>query len=54
MFDDARFYCKLAESSSSYGKVRADESRMFLTISELDFDDDLLCAIERGEEYLVD
>ena len=54
MFDDARFYSRLAEDSRSYGKVKSDESHMFLMISALDFDDDLLCAMERGDDYLVD
>ena len=54
MFDDARFYSRLAEDSRSYGRVSSQESYMFLQISALDFEDDLLCAMERGEEYLID
>ena len=53
MFDDARFYSRLAEDSASYGKVSSDESRMYLRISALDFDDDLLSAMEKEDEYLL-
>ena len=53
MFDDARFYAKLRENARSYGKVRSDESRMYLAISALDFDDDLLAAIDRADDYLL-
>ena len=54
MFDDASFYAKLRENAGSYGKVRSDESRMYLSISRLDFEDDLLCAIDHAEDYLLD
>ncbi|MBQ7218405.1 MAG: hypothetical protein IJS27_02775 [Ruminococcus sp.] len=54
MFDDARFYGKLAESSKSYGKAKCDDCAMFLKISALDTDDDLLAAIERADDYLID
>lgn len=54
MFDDARFYGKLAENSRSFGRPRCDDCRMFLRISALDTEDDLLCAIERADDYLVD
>lgn len=54
MFDDARFYCRLAEDSKSYGKATCADSTMFLSISSLDFDDDLLAAIESGEDLLCD
>lgn len=53
MFEDARFYSRLAENSASYGKVSSDESRMYLAISALDFDDDLLCAIDSADDYLL-
>ena len=53
MFDDARFYSRLAENSKCYGKVSSDESRMFLTISALDFDDDLLAAMDKADDYLL-
>ena len=36
MFEDARFYCKLAENSNSYGKAKCSDSAMFLAISKLD------------------
>ena len=54
MFDDARFYCRLAENSKSYGKAKCSDSHMFLAISKLDFDDDLLDAMENADEYLLD
>ena len=54
MFDDARFYSKLAEDSRSYGKAKCSESAMYLAISRLDFEDDLLAAMENSEEYLID
>lgn len=54
MFDDAYFYSRLAEDSRSFGRVFSDESHMFLRISALDFDDDLLSAMERGDEWLID
>lgn len=54
MFDNARFYLRLKGNANSYGKVRSDESRMYLSISALDFDDDLLSAIDRADEYLLD
>ena len=54
MFDDARFYCRLAENTRSYGKARCTESAMFLAISKLDFEDDLLSAMDRAEDYLID
>ena len=54
MFDDARFYCRLAENTRSYGKARCTDSAMFLAISKLDFEDDLLSAIDKAEDYLLD
>lgn len=54
MFDDVLFYARLRENAASYGKVRSDESRMYLAISALDFDDDLLAAIDRADDYLLD
>lgn len=54
MFDDACFYAKLKENAACYGKVRSEESRMYLTISALDFDDDLLAAIDRADDYLLE
>ena len=54
MFDDARFYGKLAENSRTYGKLSCDDCAMFLRISALDTDDDLLAAIDRAEEFLID
>ena len=54
MFDDARFYCRLAEDSQSYGKAKCNDSAMFLAISKLDFDDDLLDAMDNAEGYLLD
>ena len=53
MFDDARFYNRLAESSQSYGRAKCSDNAMFLAISKLDFDDDLLNAMDREEEYLL-
>lgn len=53
MFDDAKFYADLAQNAASYGKVRSDESRMFLKLSALDFNDDLLSAIECADDYLL-
>ena len=53
MFDDARFYSRLAEDSASYGKVSSEESRMFLRISALDFDDDLLAAMDKADDFLI-
>lgn len=53
MFDDARFYSRLAENAASYGKAKADESRLYLSISALDFDDDLLAAMDRADDYLL-
>ena len=54
MFDDARFYGRLAENSRSYGKLSCEDSAMYLKISALDTDDDLLAAIDHAEEYLLD
>ncbi len=54
MFDDARFYFRLAEDSGSYGKADCDDSAMFLTISKLDFEDDLLDVMDNAEDYLLD
>lgn len=54
MFDDASFYGRLAENSRSYGKLRCDDCAMYLRISALDTEDDLLCAIERAEDFLID
>ncbi|MBQ9679620.1 MAG: hypothetical protein IJV48_02925 [Ruminococcus sp.] len=54
MFDDARFYTKLAENSKSYGRAKCSDSTLFLAVSQLDFDDDLLTAMDREEEYLID
>ena len=54
MFDDARFYCRLAESSASYGKAKCSDSAMFLAISKLDFDDDLLVAMDNADDYLIE
>ena len=53
MFDDARFYCRLAEDSQSYGKAKCNDSVMFLAISKLDFEDDLLDAMD-NDDYLLD
>ncbi len=54
MFDDARFYGQLAENSRVYGKLSCNDCAMFLRISALDTDDDLLAAMERSEDYLID
>ena len=54
MFDDARFYGKLAEDSKSYGKARCSDSAMYIAISALDFDDDLLAAMENADAYLLE
>ena len=54
MFDDARFYSRLAEDSYSYGKASSSDSPMFIMISAIDFDDDLLSAIDRADEFLLD
>lgn len=54
MFDDARFYSRLAESSKSYGRAKCSDSAMYLAISQLDFDDDLLAAMEDADAYLLD
>ncbi|WP_316608781.1 hypothetical protein [uncultured Ruminococcus sp.] len=54
MFDDAGFYNRLAENSRSYGRARCSDSAMFVAISQLDFDDDLLAAMESEEEYLIE
>ena len=54
MFDDSRFYNRLAENSRSYGRAKCSDSAMFLAISQLDFDDDLLTAMESEEDYLIE
>ena len=54
MFDDARFYGRLAENSRSYGRAECSDSAMFIAISELDFEDDLLDAMDNAEAYLLD
>lgn len=54
MFDDARFYNRLAESTGSYGRAKCSDCAMFLAISQLDFDDDLLSAMDSAEDYLLD
>lgn len=54
MFDDAGFYSKLAENSRSYGKVRCSDCAMYLKISALDTDDDLLAAMDKMDEFLLD
>ena len=54
MFDDARFYSKLAEDSRSYGRAKCSDCAMYLAISRLDFEDDLLAAIESADDYLID
>lgn len=54
MFDDARFYNRLAEDSASYGRVKCSDSAMFLSIGKLELDDDLLSAIDEGECWLID
>lgn len=54
MFDDARFYNRLAESSKSYGKATCADCAMFIAISALDFEDDLLAAMDNAEAYLLD
>ena len=54
MFDDARFYCRLAEDSKSFGKAKCSDSSMFLTISKLDFEDDLLDVMDHADDYLLD
>ena len=53
MFDDARFYNSLAESSESYGKAKCSDSPMYIAISALDFDEDLLAAMENADLYLL-
>ena len=53
MFDDARFYNNLAENSKSYGKARCTDNAVYLAISQLDFDNDLLTAIDDAEDYLL-
>ena len=54
MFEDARFYNRLAEDKKSYGKAKCSDSAMFITISALDMDDDLLAAIDEAESWLID
>ncbi len=54
MFDDARFYNRLAEDSRSYGCAKCSDNAMFLAISRLDFDDDLLAAIDNADDYLIE
>jgi len=54
MFDDARFYNTLAEDTKSYGKAKCSDSAMFITISALDMDDDLLVAIDEADSWLID
>lgn len=54
MFEDAKFYSNLAEDSRSYGRAKCSECTMFLAVSRLDFDDDLLTAMENAEDYLID
>ena len=54
MFDDARFYNSLAENSKSFGKAKCSDSAMYIAISALDFDDDLLAAIDDADAYLLD
>lgn len=54
MFDDARFYGSLAENSKSYGIAECDDCAMYIAISALDFDDDLLEAMEKADAYLID
>lgn len=54
MFDDARFYGSLAENSKSYGKAKCSDSAMYIAISALDFEDDLLEAMEKADMYLLD
>lgn len=54
MFDDARFYSRLAENTRSYGRAKCSDSAMFLAISKLDFEDDLLAAMDDAEEYLIE
>ena len=54
MFDDARFYNRLAEDSGSYGKAKCTDSAMYIAISALDFDDDLLAAMDDADAYLLD
>lgn len=54
MFEDARFYNRLAENSKSYGRAKCSDSPMYIAISALDFDDDLLDAMQNAERYLFD
>lgn len=54
MFDDAVFYSRLAENTGSFGRAKCSDSAMFLAISKLDFDDDLLTAMDKAEDYLID
>ena len=54
MFDDARFYNRLAEDSRSYGRAKCTDSAMYLAISRLDFNDDLLVAMESADDYLIE
>ncbi|MBQ3264461.1 MAG: hypothetical protein IJH07_01660 [Ruminococcus sp.] len=54
MFDDAKFYGRLAEDSKSYGKADCSDSAMFIAISQLDFEDDLLDAMENADVYLIE
>lgn len=53
MFDDARFYNRLAENSRSYGIADCSDSVMYLKISSLDFDDDLLSAMDKADDFLL-
>ena len=54
MFDDARFYNSLAEDSKSFGRVKCKDSAMYIAISALDFDNDLLDAMDDADTYLLD
>ena len=54
MFNDARFYNSLAENSKSYGKAKCKDSAMYIAVGALDFDDDLLDAMDNADAYLLD
>ena len=53
MFDDARFYSRLAEDSRSYGYADCNDIGGSDPDGKLDFENDLLSAMDRAEEYLI-
>ena len=54
MFEDVKIYERQSAKAAIGGKKKCSDNPMFIAIGALDFDDDLLDAMEHADRYLLD